>query len=151
MIYSGWIVPSEDDLTPDGELELIAPKLTSAILNTGEVYLYLRNASDPSARVYLLEGHRHSYYRFRFSAEVGRIRIATDTDFASAGDASANQTLVPHYASHGLQDPDPILDYAYRYVFIPGGTKSSLNINPTDYRSLQQRLDLPEPTFYKSI
>ena len=151
VIYSNWIIPSEDDLNADGHLELITPKLTSAMLNTGEVYIYLRDAYDPSARVYPIEGYFHSYYNFRFSIEVGRITIYTEEVFVDGARQADDHPLIPRYASHGLQDPDPILDYAYRYVFIPGGTKTSLNINPADYRSVRQQLALPEPTVGNSI
>lgn len=160
VIYSDWIRPTSNDLNSNREIELNVPKLTSAILNSGEVYLFARYRS--TGVVYPLEGHQRSYYGFRLSMEVGKIWIYTVTSLARQGTggsvnyANALQGMVPlvgfarlgfeHLAGACLvsvmQDPDPLLHYDYRYVLIPGGAQAVANIDMANYRDVQHAFGL---------
>lgn len=162
VMYSEWIDPSSLSMTPDGRLEINVPKLTSEILDQGEVYVYLRNASNSSGTVYLVDGYTHSYWHFQYSLGKGKIWIETFESFPL--NSSIQTDLGPRmlaalwkstlltkpvlaglawvYSATGMQEADPIRSYEYRYVLIPGGTPGVSAINPTDYRSVLRAFQL---------
>lgn len=162
VMYSEWIDPASLSMTPDGKLEIDAPKLTSEILDQGEVYVYLRNPNSSSGTVYLVDGYTHSYWGFRYSLGKGKIWIETFESFSL--NSSVQKDLAPRtfaalwksmlltkpilagltwaYSATGMQEADPIGRYEYRYVLIPGGTPGVSAINPTDYRSVSRVFQL---------
>ncbi len=162
VMYSEWIYPSSLSMTPNGKLEINAPKLTSEILGQGEVYVYLRNPNSSSGAVYLVDGYTHSYWYFQYSLGTGKIWIETFESFPLNSSVRTNlgqrmfaalwkstvltkpalAGLAWTYSAAGMQDPDPIRDYEYRYVLIPGGTPGVSAINPTDYRSVSRAFQL---------
>gem|GEM_PF-504293 len=158
VIYSEWIDPTSLSMASDGRLEIDVPKLTSEILDQGEVYVYLRNPSSSSGAVYLVDGYIHSYWQFRYSVGKGKIWIETVELLASNSDKQADlglrtlaallksvvlsnpglSSLTWAYSASYVQEADPIMRYEYRYVLVPGGTPGTSVISPTDYRSVSR-------------
>lgn len=125
VIYSGWIDPASLSETPDGKLEINAPKLTSEVLDHGEVYLYLRVANNPS----------HVFH--------------VDTDFTIDGiniplvySLGVGKIWIENRGPSLSDETDPIIYFEYRYVLIPGGTAGVSGINPNDYQSVSRAFQL---------
>lgn len=124
VIYSEWIDPTPLP-SVNGRIEISAPKLTQTILETGEVYVYLRYRNDPEAQVYLVDGFTHSYWQFRCILQEQKITVETTELLASNSDFPSNMlvfTAMLKNAALNKQELNPIMRYEYRYVLIPGGT-----------------------------
>ncbi len=153
VIYSDWIRPSSTNVTREGELVLNVPRLTASILNTGEVYVFMRY--QRTGEVFPLEGHMRSYYGFRHTLDVGRITVYAVPVLAArvrngipvVQAITGLLPLVPAPVLLGasaalLQDPNPLPDYDYRYVLIPGGAQATSRVDMTDYSQVQGALGI---------
>lgn len=158
VIYSAWLTPTA--VNDAGEIAITAPKLSAAILNSGEVYIYLRNRR--TGVVSLLDGHLHFSYEFRYELAVGTISIFTVATFASQSKLETPRHAFAHglqrmarlepsiarkfgllYLASHFQDFNPLFDYDYRYVLIPGGTPlSGIVATADDYSRIQHLLHI---------
>lgn len=132
IIYSQWATlkyPVRDTLIDGSHLrvsEIVAPKLTSAILNQGLIMVYMRFSNTTYALPYISDaGSKPSEINYR--SVTGKIFI---TRFAFDDSGSVNM-------SGSLQ---------FRYVLVPGGIEAAAQsgINLYDYTEVKQAFGLSD-------
>lgn len=137
VIYSEWLdVPFKPDTihTSGGGIDTIGyfadidvPKLTTALVNTADVKMYInaKDASDPV--IYPLPYNAASGLYIEFSAYTQGISLYSNSDLSS-------------YTSNGKKYQQ------FRYMIVPGNTegRSAASVNWSDYAAVKVYLGLKD-------
>ena len=127
VMYSGWLPANTLTQPVVGRLEINAPRLTSAIMESGEVYVYMR-LNNNLGEVYLVGNE----------VSIGAVKVVFDYSIATGRIWVINRD--PGITIPGAGDPMKVFDY--RYVLIPGGTPATHAVNPEDYGAVARVFQL---------
>lgn len=133
VIYSGWQdVTFAPDKNQNGdtigyEIEIPAPKLTSSIINNGEMKVYINAGSAASPVVYPLP-----YVDVYFGGNIDVAFLVGKIALYANFDAST-------YTENNVKYQQ------YRYILIPGGTQARIaQPDWTDYNKVKAFYNLPD-------
>jgi hypothetical protein len=142
VIYSSWLdvaFTAVKDTQTNGTIDTIAwtgrlnaAKLDTAILNRGEIKVYLNAGTSTSPFVTPLPLTDFAYY-YLFIGSLNPYFSPGRIDFLSTDDASTETFQGAKY-------------YQYRYILIPGGTtaRTAQKINWNNYKEVQAYLGLKD-------
>ena len=126
VIYSPWLNVAYKPGTSDNALwiaRIAAPKLTDSILSMGEVKVYVNAGSDSAGAQFIIPLPINDPFALQ---DVINVYFSPQTiTLASSYDESS---FVSNKYNH----------YQYRYLLIPGGTKSGRYANVINWNDYQQ-------------
>jgi hypothetical protein len=130
VIYSGWLDATYDAVTNQAgdtlyyyEEDIPAPKLTSQMLNTGELKVYMNAGTAAQPFIIALP---FGYEIIPFF-EVGNIYLQAADDYS---------TFIPTGTTAKRNQ--------YRYVLIPGGVPARSGLDLNDYAKVKEAFKIPD-------
>ncbi len=131
VIYSAWLDATFAPVTNQAgdtiyyfEEQIVAPKLTASIINSGEMKAYVNLGTVGTPVVYPLPFNGNAYIDVEWN--VGSIWLYSNANASTSG-TGTNKTR------------------QYRYILIPGGVPARMaSINWNSYAEVQKALNIPD-------
>lgn len=126
LVYaSKWFKPGSQDVA-EGTLIIDAPAVDEQIVRTGAAYVFMRYPEEEG--VYDVQGFLYnSEWVFGYGLLKGMITV------------SVKSLTIP-----GAEYSNPLLEFEYRYVVIPGGTVAVGGSGRVEYRDIQREFGITD-------
>ncbi len=149
ILYSPWLnVQFSQVFDTNWVASIVAPALTDSILNSGEVKVYFNAGSDSTGNQFVLPLPVFEPYLFTDSTGKNSITLMINSYFSDT-----TITIVSNEDISSFVDNSGYHNWQFRYIIIPGGTKTSLPnsisgakdaIDWNNYSQVKAYLKLPD-------